>query len=408
MALWIASLAPSGPAAPSGAEGVRRPQAEKAQAPEAPEVGGAVEIVEAAHTAPSGLAEYYRAVRELRNSELRERLDELWALDARTTMDVAVLCAGRGLPTFLTAARRSEREAMRDEAREWINLRASVDEGAREAWDARLALQLADPAARPLLWRAAASVVGAGRRYALADAVGAGLSAERPAVRASARAALFELFLQWFASREDFEAHWSLAARRAPEEAYLVQLAALSERVHRLSVEALAADAEQAVAGLASVDPRLRAAAAGALTRGVIEEPARAEAVSEALLARLEREEAPIAFQALLEALVERYAAVPPDAPGLRRLRAVLFGVINAGHPAFQVPVSQALGRLPWDVASPAGTDSLLRAVEWCVQQLEDPVLSDALVDGDALAGALRSLLELCERAGGAGLDHGE
>jgi outer membrane biosynthesis protein TonB len=406
VALTPAALA-SGEFAAAGEGLCPRPQAEKAQAREAPSAGGAVEVVEAGHSdAPSGLAECYRAVRELRNSELRGRLDELWELDPRTTMDAAVLCAGRDVPTFLTAARRSEREAMRDEAREWLAVRSTSDGEARAVWDERLAQELADPAARPLLWRAAARVAGASRRYALADAVAAGLGAERPEVRASARAALHDLFLRWFATREEFDAHWSLAARRAPEAAYRAQLVALAERVHRLSVEALAADVERAVAGLGDLDPRVRAAAGPALARRVVAEPTRAEGAIEAMLDQLQREEAPIAFQSLLEALVEMHATLPADSPDLRRLRTVLFGVINAGHPGFQVPVSQALGRLPWEVTSAAGTDSLLRAVEWCVQQLEDPVLSDSLVDGDSLAGALRSLLELCERAEAAGLDH--
>ena len=145
-------------------EAPSRSQAEESQAREGAASGEAVEIVEAGHAdAPSGLAEYYRTVRELRNSELRARLDELWELDRRTTMDVAVLCGGRDLPTFLTAARRSVRLAMREEAREWVSLRASADAEARAEWDERLALQVrpARPATFHAIWPGTIAVVNA-------------------------------------------------------------------------------------------------------------------------------------------------------------------------------------------------------------------------------------------------------
>jgi len=351
------------------------------------------------------LAEFLAAIAGLRNAELGARLDELWERDPGTTMDAVLLRAGREIPPFVTAARRAQREATRAEAAAWIETRMARGEDQRRSWNQRLADLLGDPDGGGPLWTAAASVVAERRLVELSDLLADGLACGRPEVRAAARRALFALFLRWFEGRDEFAAFWEAAGRRGPEGPYLEQLRGLEARWRALATGELQLDPARAFTAIDAADPRLRAAAAAALARGVAGGPIDPASATEKLFERLRREEDPAAFVAVLDALVATQAQAPVDAPALRELRQILVVTINGGHPGLQAPVAHALERLPWDVASSAGTNSVMRAIEWVVQELRDPVLSDELVDGDVLVAALRALTGLSERALAAGLD---
>lgn len=386
-------------AASAGAHGLRSPQLAESPnaAAESDETQGEV--------AERPLAALYAELAELRNSELRKSLDELWARSPDLALDALILRAGRETPPTLSGPRRAARETLRNEASRCLAERIAADSGERSRLRNRLELLVRKRAGGNDLACAAMLLAGDLRLYDLAPAIQSQMGSERPELRAASRAALFGLYLKWFASPEAFDVFEAQNRGRSTGELFRDAAAEYEGKARQRLVELLDLDPARAPALLDEPDPNVRAAAARAMARAMASGRLEEDAGTKNLLEHLRKEDDAGAHQAMLDAILSAVSDAAPSSALVRETRSALVSGISTGHPGEQPAIALALGRLPWALGKEPPTDSVLRGVEWLDQQLREKVLADELVDRDGIGVSLRALQTLCNAARGAGLD---
>ena len=280
-----------------------------------------------------------RQVGSFQASDYASRAAEL--LEQRPVLggDALILQAGASLPIGLTARRTNELEALRTAI--LSDMRASIEAGdvAGGRWLRRLG-ELLDPdrpLAAPDLMAAAMRVGAVLDRYELAPWIAARLGARDGRLEVAARAALYELYGAWLPNEAAFE----LLPRGGPDQGERLKLVLMSEagEVLALRTQLLERDPSTALAAFDSPDPRVRAAAARALT--LLGEMPAGDALE------LERQGAPL-MQELrhqgdgLTLLAERLTL--EQEPAAYQAALEVFTRLGYGKPAVQ---NHALGRDP-------------------------------------------------------------
>ncbi|MCB9915006.1 MAG: hypothetical protein H6828_07640 [Planctomycetes bacterium] len=337
---------------------------------------------------------------QLLDEELHGDPDELWQRDPTLALRVMLLRAGRNVPAAVSAARRTERDEARARALEWLRARLADDPSFGPAWARVTAAQLAAPD-QGVLWRATARTLGRLGQTDLAGELGRGLGSPRPEVVQAARAALFDLFVEWFDDAAAFDAFWIEHGAGCRDTHFRERLEQYERQNRQLTTRLLELDPTRAAATLASPDPRLRAAAVRVLPRGIAGDTAE---VARQLLAHLAQEPDGMAFQATVEALLETQTVSDPAAPALVELRALLARVVEEGSAELAAPAAHALGRLGWE-PSAEGEASVLRGLELLARQLTRLMEPGSLADRDTVVITLQALSTLGEAARSAELD---
>lgn len=330
----------------------------------------------------------------LRQAELNADLDELWAFNPRLSLRVILLRAGRALPATLTATRRSERLAQREAALDWLRLHLAADARVTKLWESVVRAGLADPE-ETVLWAATVRTLGrlGATPFALEiiEDMGSG-DAWREGI---IQQALFDLYLRWFESVQEFEAFWPAAQASGDQGVYMATARSKVEEARQLLIKLLKHEPARASALLKHPDPRLRAAAIHAL--GQSQDESSLE-TNTALLAHLELEVEGVAFYATINALLQALSGTESDQASLERIRQVFGKRIREGQVDLQAPIADAMRRLPWsvDVEKP---DSLLVAVNELVVQLQGLAEPRRLTDRDTIVSCLASLQSLAVQA---------
>lgn len=328
--------------------------------------------------------------------ELEGDPDELYAEDPTLALQVMLLRAGREIPPTVSAARRAEREAARGEALAWLHGRREADPEFDAAWES-VTTGLLLARGQEVLWTATARTLGRLGDTQHVDELGTALESPRPGVTQAARAALHDLYVDWFSDREAFEAFLIEAGSACEAPAFRERARELEREVRELSVRLLAHESQGAAAKLDDPDPFLRAAAARALASAGGGEGANGV---DALLERLAVESDGAVFHALLEALLETQAGAPPDAPVLVAVRARLAEVIERGDALLQAPAAHALSRMTWAPRAPREErSSLLAGIGLLTRQVRQLSARGTFTDRDVLVTAFRALYQLGDLA---------
>ncbi len=346
------------------------------------------------------LVETRRDLGSLLDAELHGQPDELWAADPAFALQVMILRAGRELPPTVSAARRSEREAARRAALDWLRGRQLQDPTFADEWSRSVSSLLQDPD-QEVLWRATARTLGRLLDYGHSRELARGLSSERPQLAHAASGALFDLYLRWFTDPQEFQHFWDESAPVCDSPLYRDRAREFERQARELQVKLLEYEPQRGTALLSSVDPRMRAAAARSLGASI--DAGSQETVS-LLLQHLEREVDGAAFHAMVEALLETQAAAEPEAAPLAALRQVMSAVVRTGPAELQGPAAYWLGRSPWSV-EPQGEASILGGIDLLAAQLQRLEAPGNLTDRDVLVTSLQALSALGERAARAGLE---
>ncbi len=333
----------------------------------------------------------------LLKEELHANADALWGEYPALALQVMILRAGRELPATLSAARRAERQESRAEALDWLGEHIARDPTFGELWTVVTGALLAD-FDRATMWNATARTLGRLEQYDWAEEIARGLASERPEIAQAARAALFDLYLQWFEGRETFQSFHSKADGAGDGPFFRQRARDFEQSERELRIELLEHEPQRALVFFGGLDPRLRAAAAGALSSADLGEDGEAGAL---LLAQLTVEVDAAAFHAMVEALLELQSSAAADAPQLAALRATLARILAGGPADLQGPAAHALARVPW------GEDGALLkdAAGVLAAQLERLTAPGVLTDRDVLVTSLQSLWTLGEGASDLGLD---
>ncbi len=338
----------------------------------------------------------------LLEQELHGDLEQLWSADPALAAQVAILRAGRELPPTISAARREQRELVREETLSWLRAQLASDPVFGEEWSAITTVLLTE-SERELLWRATARTAGRLQQYGSTREIAKGLESKLPEVVQAARATLFDLYLEWFADAAAFQAFWQRVGESCDGQLYREQALEFEREARELSIKLLKYEPQRAVAWLEAPDPRLRAAAARVLGGAINGDGAQAVAL---LLERLSQEVDSGAFYAIIEALLEAQADAEPDAASSQELRTRLARVMAGGPADLQSPAAYALGRMNWSLV-PDGDDSVLVGISLLAKQVERLSLGGTLTDRDALVTSLQSLWTLGDRMERAGLEPG-
>jgi shikimate kinase len=320
-----------------------------------------------------------------------------------------VLVAGRATPPGLSAARADERERLRAAALDVVRVGLDGDNGARSLWLACLHECLEQDSPSPVLWVAAARVVGELEVEDLAGFVARGLAhpaASPPGL--GARRALHGLYHRWFEGEEDYASFRSNLDRPVGGTLYrgplLAAEAVAFERLQRI----LELRPAEAVAWVDDPDPAVRAVALAALARGVGRGEVPANQALDVLVRRVAVEVDPAAFHRAVETLLQLLAGASSDAAPLVALRDQLERVLRAGDEARYGTVAVALSRMPWSVAPEDEADPGA-PLAWGLARLALLVNAQGRAelpwDGDALAQSLGALEVLCDRALAEGKD---
>ncbi|MFT7485866.1 MAG: hypothetical protein ACI9F9_001717 [Candidatus Paceibacteria bacterium] len=347
-----------------------------------------------AESARSSLAELNQDLVGLGQAELSGHADEMWAQDPRLVLRAMILRAGREVPATASASRRSERLLERENALEWLRQRLVGDPGATRLWRREVQERLADPS-QPVLWCCTARALGRLGWSDQAPAIASLLDAQDQQVVLAARMALFDLFLRWFSSAAEFDVFWPQAQQECSESVFRATALEKESEARALQIQLLQHEPARATLLLQSPDPRLRAAAIGALGRKQTEGAAPASAT---LLTQLAIEEDGPAFRAAVEALLQIHSGGPSSDPELQRMRALLVQRQRQGHTNLQAPVADALRRMPWTPAG-SGADSLIAGVEILVSQLQMLAVPNRLTDRDVLVTCMSALRSLTTKA---------
>lgn len=359
-------------------------------------------------------APVYRALSRLRGQEYQARLEAIAADQPVAALTACVLRAGRSAPPVVTATRRTEREGMQSDALNW--LRTKLTDSTRAQWVGHLRNLLRDPAGAAAgnrrsaeeIWDATARTVGFLRLDELSEELALSLDDDRPARRAAARAALFDLHLRWYPNFSAFMVRRAEGAALCGDPRYYDDQRAALELARTRLGEILRLDPQRAFLALKDDDPTVRADAARALGRGAADGRVDRVAAFEQLLEHADAEVSGVALHTALEALISMQAGAAPDAPGVKSLRLLVAQLILADHPACQASVSQACAQLPvaFSVDSAgARVDKMLFLLD---EQLSVLVQQDGLVDDDAMLACLRAALGLCDRARTGGVVFGD
>ena len=336
---------------------------------------------------------------ELRRAELAGGLEALWDERPVLALRVLLLRIGREVPATVTAARRTERLEERAEALAWLREQLDSEPEVRAALEAELAVRL-DDTTHPALWAATVRSLGRLGEAEHAPHLAAVLEGEDPQRAHAASEALHDLFLRWFESEEQFLAFWPEAQGSCGDSVFM-ETARQKEREARLAlIQLLRYEPARAADLVRSRDPRLRAAAATALGR------TEDTTAVEALFQLLEGEPSGETFQAGFEALQGRLSGAGPEAPEVRRLRALLVRRLRAGEVELQAPLADGLRRIAWSDEG-LGEDGLFVGIDALVVQLRRLLERDRLTDRDTLAASFGALLGLASRADGLGLEVG-
>ncbi len=276
-----------------------------------------------------------------------------------------------------------------------------------EDYQSSLRALFLDDTTPDLLWCAAARASASLRLEEVASIFATNLESERSARRVAAADALHEMRGAWFKSSSEAMEH--LAAGPPPSGEHLETLNSITRRAHEYAAELFALDKSRAADALDDVDPKLRVLAARALaqvfaasdTEGGFD-PARARA---ALLKRLEIEEHPEPFFALVSAFLEQLGPADICTHDARAFSAALHARAASCDVTLVAPIAHGLARMPLDPelssrdeAGVPDACSMALAEETLETLLVEWLQQGRLVDADSLASALRSLETLFER----------